>query len=144
MIPRVGQTPQRGQAYRRRPGAYAILKRGNRILLTHQSEPEPEFQLPGGGIDPGESPVQALYRETYEETGYRIAGPRWVGSFRRFVYMPEYALWAEKLCHVFLATPTIRLGPPLEAGHQAHWVSPRKALTLLGNPGDRMMLFKHT
>jgi 8-oxo-dGTP pyrophosphatase MutT (NUDIX family) len=31
------------------------------------------FFLPGGAIETGESPAQAAIRETWEETGYRIA-----------------------------------------------------------------------
>ena len=63
MIRRFGARPDPDRRYRMRPGAYAILSRGSSVLLTFQHRPEPEFQLPGGGIDPGESPVQALHRE---------------------------------------------------------------------------------
>ena len=72
MIRRIGEVPIRGVKYTQRPGVYSILANGRDILLTHQAEPEPEIQLPGGGIDPGESPITALHREVYEETGYRI------------------------------------------------------------------------
>ncbi|HAW49319.1 MAG TPA: NUDIX hydrolase, partial [Roseovarius sp.] len=69
MIRRFGESPRPDVAYRLRPGAYAILPHRGRLLVTHQADPLPELQLPGGGIDPGESPVQALYREVFEETG---------------------------------------------------------------------------
>lgn len=75
-----------------------------------------------------------------EETGWRIAVTRQIGAFRRFTYMPEYDLWAEKLCTVYLARPVRRLGPPTEAGHKAVWLPVEEALALLGNPGDRGML----
>lgn len=107
------------------------------LLLTHQAEPEPELQLPGGGIDPGESPLQALHREVFEETGWRIATPRRLGAFRRFTFMPEYDLWAEKLCTIYYAKPVRPLGPPAEAGHMAIWASPELARRELANPGDR-------
>lgn len=136
MIKRVGEPPLRGIRYGRRPGAYAILLRGDEILLTHQQEPEPEFQLPGGGIDPGESPVHALHREVREETGWTIAKPRRIGAFRRFVYMPEYERWAEKVCHIFVARPARALGPPTEAGHTAVWTPARLAPEMVENPGD--------
>ncbi len=96
MKPRFGTPPRKDVRYTMRPGAYAVLLQGDQMLLTHQADPTPEFQLPGGGIDPGESPVVALMREVFEETGYRIAKPRRLGAFRRFTYMPEYDLWAVK------------------------------------------------
>ena len=54
--------------------------------------------------------------------------------------MPEYDLWAEKICTVYLARPVLRIGPPTEPGHQAVWMQPETGLRLLGNPGDRAML----
>ncbi len=86
-----------------------ILPLGRRFLLTAQTAGVIDVQLPGGGIDPGESPLQALYREVREETGWSIAQPRRLGAFRRFVFMPEYDLWAEKLCHVYVAHPVRQL-----------------------------------
>jgi len=143
MIRRFDKPPLPGQHYRRRPGAYAILERDGQILLTYQAAPTPEFQLPGGGIDKGEAPIPALHREVREETGWSIARPRRLGVYRRFVYMPEYDLWAEKICAIYLARPILRLGPPLEPGHSAHWVSRTEAVELLDNPGDRLFLMRH-
>ncbi len=140
MIRRHGEVLRPDQNYRPRPGVYAVLLQGARILVTHQSAPVPEFQLPGGGIDPGEQPIAALHREVFEETGWRIGALRRLGAFRRFTYMPEYDLWAEKLCTVYLARPVRRLGPPAEAGHRAVWLPVDRALQLLANPGDRAML----
>ncbi len=111
MIRRYGESVQADVRYQRRPGVYAVLLLGNDALLTHQAEPIPEFQLPGGGIDPGESPVAALHREVFEETGWRIGSPRRLGAFRRFTYMPEYDLWAEKLCHIYWPVLSARMVP---------------------------------
>ena len=140
MIPRVGERIVSGQRYKRTPGAYVILLRHSDILLTHQLEPEPEFQLPGGGIDPGEHLIPALHREVAEETGWTMDRPVRIGAFRRFTFMPEYDLWAEKICHVYLARPARRLGPPSEPGHTAVWMPFSVALDALGNEGDRMFL----
>lgn len=140
MIRRYGEPVKPGQRYRRRPGVYAVLLRGNSILTTFQQAPVPEFQLPGGGIDAGEQPVAALHREVIEETGWKIDVVRRIGAFRRFTYMPEYDLWAEKLCAVYLARPILRLGPPSEAGHTAVWLPVDEAVARLGNPGDRALL----
>jgi 8-oxo-dGTP diphosphatase len=140
MIRRYGEGVKAGQRYTRRPGVYAVLLRDDDLLLTHQAAPVPEFQLPGGGIDAGEQPIAALHREVFEETGWSIATPRFLAVYRRFTYMPDYDLWAEKLCRIFLARPILRLGPPREAGHQAVWTSAANAGRLLNNPGDREIL----
>ncbi len=143
MIPRYGTSPEPGRHYVRRPGVYAILPRDGALLLTHQAEPWPEFQLPGGGVDPGESPMAALHREVFEETGWRIAQVVRLGAFRRFTFMPEYDLWAEKVCTIYAARPVRRLGLPTEPGHVAHWMPSEMAAEALGNPGDRAMVRRH-
>ena len=140
MIRRHGEAVKRGQRYVRRPGVYGVLLRGSEVLLTFQAAPVPEYQLPGGGIDTGEAPISALHREVFEETGWHISAPRWLGTYRRFTYMPEYDKWAEKVCAIFVARPTMRLGPPGEAGHTAIWAEAQVALELLGNVGDRALL----
>ena len=143
MIRRIGQPPIEGRSYTLRAGAYAILPRKGQLLLTCQSDQKPDIQLPGGGIDPGESPLSALHREVIEETGWRISRPIRLGAFRRFTYMPEYDLWAEKLCHIYLAMPARRLSKPIEPDHQVLWLSPEDAVRLLGNDGDRMFVARH-
>lgn len=139
MIRRHGEAVKTGVRYRRRPGVYAVLLRGDQVLLTHQAEPIPEFQLPGGGIDPGEAPIAALHREVYEETGWHISSPRLIGTYRRFTWMPDYDFWAEKVCTIYLARPTLSMGPPSEPGHTAIWTEAGSALALLTNIGDREM-----
>lgn len=137
MIPRFGRSPRPGRRHRLRPGAYALLIRDGRVLLTHQAAPVPEFQLPGGGIDAGEGAIAALHREVLEETGWTIGAARAVGVYRRFCYMPDYDLMAEKLCQVWTARPILCHGPPTEAGHSACWMTPAEALARLADPGAR-------
>lgn len=142
MIRRFGDTPRKDISYKLRPGAYAILMREGRILLTFQKSPYPEFQLPGGGIDVGEHMIPALHREVMEETGWTIGTPLRLGAHRRFVHMPEYGIWAEKMCHIFLARPVLKKGLPTEAGHQSHWASPQDAINVIRNPADKLFLTK--
>ena len=137
MIRRFGETPVPTQRYTIRQGVYAILERNNSLLLTYQGPPHDELQLPGGGVDPGESPIRALHREVMEETGWIISNVRRLGAYRRYTFMPEYDLWAEKVCTIYLAFPTRRLCPPTEEGHTTLWADPEVAATELENSGDR-------
>ena len=142
MIRRFGETPQAGKIYKRRAGVYAVLQRGGDLLLTFQSGIFNELQLPGGGIDPGEHPIAALHREVREETGWSITSPRRLGAFRRYTYMPEYDLWAEKVCSIYLAQPVQRLSDPLEVDHTDIWTSPEFAAQNLYNDGDKFFIKK--
>jgi 8-oxo-dGTP pyrophosphatase MutT (NUDIX family) len=60
---------------RQRVAAYALLTRDDEVLLTRMSPRtriEGRWTLPGGGIDHGEDPRDALRREVYEETGLHV------------------------------------------------------------------------
>ncbi|MEM1272469.1 MAG: NUDIX hydrolase [Pseudomonadota bacterium] len=133
---RFGPPPNADRYYVPRPGAYAVVVAPGGLLVTFQERPKPEFQLPGGGIDPGESSLPALRREILEETGFTIQRPRRLGMFHRFTYMPEYDVWAQKQCHIYLAMVGRKLGPPQEPGHLAiviPWDTARSALAVDGD-----------
>lgn len=134
---RFGRPPRTGRRYAPRPGAYAIIDAGDSLLATFQEAPRPELQLPGGGIDPGESPLVALSREVLEETGYAIHTVRRLGMFHRFTYMPEYDLHAQKQCHIYAARLGPRRSDPTEPGHAAVFLPWETALEKLAISGDR-------
>ncbi|MDN5786108.1 NUDIX hydrolase [Pseudorhodobacter sp.] len=140
MIRCYGGPPEPGRHYTRRPGVYAILLRGDAILATRQEAPLPEIQLPGGGIDKGEHPVAALHREVMEETGWHMQLRFRFGTFRRFTYMPEYDLWAEKICTVYVCRPILKVAEPTESGHEPLWLPTAAAAKMLANPGDRAVV----
>ena len=133
---RYGNPKDPNQTYTDRPGAYAVILSDKGILLTHQLEPEPEFQLPGGGIDPFESPLHALHREVLEETGWRVKMIKRLGAYQRYTYMPEYDLFARKVCHIYLMRAGTCLGPPREVGHSAVWADADFANRVLLSEGD--------
>jgi 8-oxo-dGTP pyrophosphatase MutT (NUDIX family) len=60
-----------------RPGAYAVVIEGDSVLLTRYTRTG-VWGLPGGGLDPGERPVDAVRREAYEEAGVALIGVRLV------------------------------------------------------------------
>jgi 8-oxo-dGTP diphosphatase len=75
-----------------------------------------------------------------EETGWRMDRPVRLGAFKRFVYMPEYDMWAEKICTIYWSQPTLCYGPPLEETHTAVWVPMDEAPALLSNEGDAALV----
>jgi 8-oxo-dGTP diphosphatase len=75
---------------RQRVAAYAIIVRGGDILLARISpsiSATEQWTLPGGGIDFGEHPDDAVVREVHEETGLscELGRPVWIGSAHRML-----------------------------------------------------------
>jgi 8-oxo-dGTP pyrophosphatase MutT (NUDIX family) len=66
-----------GQSFTMRVGASAVIVRDDAILLVEFGDGwKRHFNLPGGGIDAGESIIDGLRREVREETGAAInVGP---------------------------------------------------------------------
>lgn len=54
-------------------GARMMLVDGDKVLLVRQSYVR-GWQFPGGGVEPGETALEAAIRETFEETGLQVIG----------------------------------------------------------------------
>lgn len=56
----------------------ALIRRGGDVLLVQQQgpdDPSPTWALPGGVVDIGELPTEAMIREVAEETGLEVLDP---------------------------------------------------------------------
>ena len=67
-----------GKVYER-PSARAIILKDGKVLLNHVAKHDC-YEFPGGGIEPGETPEDAMRREVAEETG-RIVIPESIREF---------------------------------------------------------------
>jgi 8-oxo-dGTP pyrophosphatase MutT (NUDIX family) len=64
------------------------------------------LEIPGGLVDPGDTPESAASRELLEETGYRAAEWKKIG-----VVNPNPAIFSNR-CHTFLARNLTKVGSP--------------------------------
>lgn len=49
-----------------------LVRNGTLLLVSHKKKDDEYWLLPGGGVDPGETLVEALKREFLEETGIHV------------------------------------------------------------------------
>ena len=137
---RFGENIKSNIKYKRRVGVYGLLVYGNKLILTEQEtiDRNLEIHLPGGGVDKGEHYIHALHREVMEETGWHIRVLKKEGVFQRFTFMPEYNLWAHKICHIYRCKPIYKKSLILEEGHRYIFLNYATAIERLEDSG-----FKH-
>lgn len=81
------------------------ITKDKKVVLAKQFRPGPEkifFELPGGGMEGGESPKEAMERELLEETGY-------TGNIE-FVCSIPIGGYSTGWRHVFAATDCEKVG----------------------------------
>jgi 8-oxo-dGTP diphosphatase len=130
--PQFGQ-PEPGKAYPDRPAAFAIVERDGRIAVVQVTFASGggRLDLPGGGIDPGETPAQAAERECGEEAGLRIAVEAPVARADHY-FVSEKGV-RHNTRGTFFAARLLAEAPELhtEADHALEWMPPQEALVRL-------------
>ncbi len=91
----------------RRTVAQAVVLQGDQVLLIKRTSPR-VWELPGGGIEEGETPAAAIAREVREETGVQVRVERELGVYQRLGFRPHDGI-------VFVCTP---VGGALAAGEE--------------------------
>lgn len=82
-----------------------IMDEGQRHLLLVKRSDLRIWALPGGKLEPGETPEQAALRESLEETGCVVSIRRLIGQF----FLPQ--IHGGELAHAFLATINDQIAP---------------------------------
>ena len=111
----------------------AIVEREGRIAVVRVAKPgHPAWiDLPGGALDPGESPEQAVVREYGEETGLKVAaGEAYARADQMFVNTDGEA-FNNRATFFRLSLQGEDPALKIEDDHALAWLDPQEALTAL-------------
>lgn len=133
--PQFGQ-PDLGRAYPDRPAAFAIVERDGKVAVARVTFERGggRLDLPGGGLDPGETAQEACIRECGEEVGLRIAIEAEVARADHYFVNEDDSRVNTRgvffAAHVEAEAPELKV----EDDHALEWMSPHEALLALDRP----------
>lgn len=130
-----------------RPSVRAIILRGGRIAMVHSLKYD-YYKFPGGGIEAGESHLEALLREAREEAGLRILpeSVREYGVVPRAEHEPangihagEYDFFTQNNFYYLCDAEPERTAQELDdyeadEGYTPEWVTPETAIAANRRP----------
>ena len=99
--------------------AAVIFDKEGRVLLIKENYDRRRWSLPGGALEEGEAPEEAVVRETMEETGLHVAVEHLVGSY---TLENGFTAWAFR-CAIIAGTPEVPRTGEIE---QVVWHDPRE------------------
>jgi 8-oxo-dGTP diphosphatase len=117
-----------------RPSAYALVRNErNQVAVVRTSA---GCFLPGGGIEDGESPEQAVEREAMEECGLVLKACRSMATAVEIVYSPgEQACFEKESTFVNAQMHTLTSGT--EPDHELVWLTFAEAIEWLSHGSHR-------
>ncbi len=120
-------------AYRDRPSAFGVAPRDGEIALVRVTKPgfEPWFDLPGGGVDPGETDAQAVVREFGEETGLIVRAGGLLGRADQFARNTEGQAFDIRAALFEIEVLGAKDALKIEDDHELVWMAPDLALRRL-------------
>jgi len=104
--------------------ASAAVFRAGRVLIARRAKPPRLWSLPGGALEPGETPAEAAAREVREETGIEAEIVAAAGEHEVKLRDDTGAVTAHYVIHAFAArwrAGEARPGPEASA---IEWIDP--------------------
>lgn len=131
-VPQFGER-QAGRIYVDRPAAFGILERDGRVALVHivKTDGASWHDLPGGGVDKGETPEQGVVREFGEEAGLKVSVRSPFAAADQFFINTEGEAWNNRGAFFILDLQAERSDLKVEDDHNLVWLEPQAAIKIL-------------
>ena len=121
--------------YRPRTAGYGVLMRDGRIACARIGYDNFKYDLPGGAVDPGENPEQAVVREFGEETGLKVEVVRPITDLLHYFIHDDGTAYNNHY-HFFEMRQTGDIPEArCEPDHELVWLEPMQTLANLKNEG---------
>lgn len=124
--------------YRKRPGAYAIIVNKDDDKIGIVTDGEDYFYL-GGGIENGETKLEALKREMIEEAGYSIKNIREFEEVGSHIFAEDKG-YLEIIASVYIAEFDKKIAEPIEKDHKVLWVTPEEYVSKMFREWQRYIM----
>ncbi|HLO31700.1 MAG TPA: NUDIX domain-containing protein [Anaerolineales bacterium] len=118
-----------GVDYIERPGVYAVIENNHKQIAV--IETRTGYFLPGGGIDPGETEMDALKREIKEEIGYQVSALVEIGGAVEYIKAQAEGKYYQIHGKFYKVQVGSKIGEGTEEDHRLVWLSQGDASKLL-------------
>ncbi len=125
------------------PGVAAVIQDDEGRLLLQEKSSGEGWSLPAGGIEPGETPQQAIAREVLEETGLTVRSLDLLGVFggAEFRYTYPHGDQVEYVVALFRCEVGDEPGSPTDPETRSLKFTARAEMPKLALPYPMDMLF---
>ena len=124
--------------YRKRPGAYAIIINKDDDKIGIVATGGRYFYL-GGGIEKGETKIEALKRELLEESGYTIKNIKEFEEIGSYIFAEDKG-YLEVVASVYIAEFDKKVTEPIEKDHTVLWVKPEEYVSKMFREWQRYIM----
>ena len=124
--------------YKKRPGAYAIIINKDDDKIGIVATGGRYFYL-GGGIEKGETKLEALKRELLEESGYTIKNIKEFEEVGSYIFDEDKGYF-EVIASVYIAEFDKKVTEPIEKDHTVLWVKPEEYVSKMFREWQRYIM----
>lgn len=117
-----------GEEYKTREGVYALIQGDSGHIVLVGRVDSDLHELPGGGLEGGESHEEGLLRELREELGWSIKIGAYLGKGVQYTRMSPRGRFYKLEGHFYTAEKLREINGKIEEDHEERWLTIDEAI----------------